>query len=244
MIVLALAFAAGIKPPAGLPNYTHPLKTEDRVLARARALEVHTAIDAATQDPELRAELRRICRRESACNWFGEVTYHKGDAAGGRARWRMAVASGALRPDECPAHELGEPERWTSYGPFGVAAAWTVRYAGACVGPEHLDDPRVAASVVVAWMGSLCRRQRACDCEARVRWWVGPGIWAARSPWLQLEAVERQCGDQPLWRWGLAAVTTVLGPLAPEASALVADVHATARRAVALTARRGETNPS
>ncbi len=209
-IALTLIVAAGITPPAGLPNYTHPIAPREREAARARVLEVYAAIDRSTQDPELRAELRRICRRESACNWIGAVTHHEGDAAGGRARWRMAVARGWLHPERCDEHQLGDPARWTSYGPFGVAAAWTVRYAGACAGPEALDDPRVAARAVVSWMHSLCRRQGACDCEGRTRWWVGPGVWSGRTSWQRLASVERQCGEQPLWRWGLAAIDILL----------------------------------
>lgn len=192
--------------PPGLPNYTHPTDPREREAALERAWEVYAAIDAATQDKELRAELRRICRRESACNWIGLVTYHEGDAAGGRDRWRAAVARGLLRPDECEAHQLGEAARWTTYGAFGVASAWTVRYLGECVGPSALDDPRAAAHATVAWMKSLCRRHKACDCEGRVKWWVGPGIWEERSRLGQLDSVQRQCGNVVWWRWIEAAV--------------------------------------
>jgi hypothetical protein len=202
--MLATLLALAISRPPGLPNYTHPTDPAERVHAAARAWAVYDAIDAATPDPALRLELRRVCRRESACNWLELVTWHAGDAAGGRARWRMAVARGWLQPERCPAHELGTPERWTSYGAFGVASAWTVHELGACVGPEALDDPRVAARAAVAWIGALCRRQRACTCDARVRWWVGPGVWALRSSIEQLRAIDRQCGAQPWWRWVVA----------------------------------------
>lgn len=203
LIQLALA-----RPrPPGLPNYTLPTDPREREAATDRAWEVYEAIDAATQDKALRSELRRICRRESACNWIGLVTYHEGDAEGGLARWRAAVARGLLRPDECEAHRLGEPARWTSYGAFGVASAWTVRYLGKCVGPSALDDPRAAARATVAWMNTLCRRHKACDCEGRVKWWVGPGIWEARSNLGRLGSVERQCNNVAWWRWIVAAAS-------------------------------------
>lgn len=201
-----------VSRPPGLPNYTHPTDPRERELAAARAWEVYHAIDDATQDPELRAELKRVCRRESACNWIGTVTWHEGDAAGGRKRWRAAVARGLLKPDACPEHELGEAARWTSYGAFGVAAAWTVRYLGECVGPSALDDPRRAARAAVLWIESLCRRHGACDCESRTKWWVGPGVWAERSHWSQLGSIERQCGDAavPWWRWPGAIALDVI----------------------------------
>jgi hypothetical protein len=202
-----LALVLAIATPAGLPNYTHPTDPAEREMAAARVLEVYAAIDQATPDPTLRAELRRVCRRESACNWIGAVTWHAGDASGGRARWRAAVARGWIDPETCPDHALGKAARWTSYGPFGLAAAWAVPLLGSCVGPEALDDPRTAARAVVAWVDRLCRRQGACTCEDRTRWWVGPGRWETRSRWSQLASVERQCGAVPWWRWaGAVAV--------------------------------------
>lgn len=218
LLVLALAgqlahAASPFRAPHPLPNYTHPVAFADRLAARDRVLEVFAAIDAATTDPELRAELRRVCRRESACNWIEPVTIHAGDAAGGRARWRMAVRAGRLDPSSCAAHRLGDPAAWSTYGPLGIAAAWTVPHAGRCVGPEVLDDPRVAVRAAVGWIHSLCRRQRACTCEDRTRWWVGPLVFADRSPWAQLATVERQCGDLPWWRWA-GALVLELGELA------------------------------
>lgn len=210
MLVLTLALL--VARPPGLPNYTHPTDPRERAAAAARAWEVYRAIDEATDDLELRAELRRVCRRESACNWQEPVTWHEGDAAGGRARWRAAVARGLLRPSECPAHALGDPARWTSYGPLGIAAAWTVPLVGKCVGPEALDDPRTAIRAGVAWAERLCRRQHACTCEGRTRWWVGPLKFAERSRWDQLAAIERQCGSEvvPWWRWAGAVVVDAL----------------------------------
>lgn len=207
MLVLTLALLMA-RPP-GLPNYTHPLAPSDRAAAVARAWEVYRAIDEATPDPDLRQELRRICRRESKCNWDGITRWHAADGGGGRARWRAAVARGLLDPERCPAHELGDARRWTSYGPLGIAAAWTVRFAGACEGPEALDDPRVAMRAAVGWIGSLCRLRGACSCEERTRWWVGPLLFDARWRWQQLASVEGQCGELPWWRWADAVVTDV-----------------------------------
>lgn len=216
MLLAAIARDVAAAHPPGLPHYTHPRSPSARAEAAARVWDVYQAIDVATNDPALRAELRRICRRESACNWIGTVTFHEGDAAGGRARWRAAVRRGLLHPETCPAHELGDPARWTSYGVLGIAAAWTVHYAGECVGPEVLDDPHEAVPAGVRWIESLCRRQGACTCEERTVWWVGPGVFAARSRWSRLGSIARQCGPEAVawWRWSTAAwlaVPEVLG---------------------------------
>jgi hypothetical protein len=215
MITLALVLA--VARPPGLPNYTHPTNPVEREAAASRAWKVLHAIEDATDDQELRDELWRVCRRESACNWIGVTTYHRIDARGGRARWRRAVASGALDPARCPEHEMGDPARWTSYGAFGVASAWTVRYVGDCVSPAELGDPRVAAKAAVAWVDTLCRKYDACDCESRTRWWVGPGVWSGRSERERLASIERQCGERPLWRWGLAWLLDVWSEPAREA---------------------------
>lgn len=206
LLGMGQAVAHAESRPPGLPNYTHPTDPAARTLAAERAWEVYKAIDAATPDPNLRQELRRVCRRESACNWMSETRHHEGDAAGGRLRWRKAVKRGLLDPDSCPEHQLGNPARWTSYGPFGVASAWTVHYLGECVGPSALDDPYVAAEAAVQWIGTLCRRHRACTCSERVKWWAGPGIWAERFHFQKLAAIERQCGTLPAERWAVAFI--------------------------------------
>lgn len=192
--------------PPGLPVYTHPTDPSAREEAKARVWEVYRAIDEATPDPQRRMEMRRICRRESACNWIGIVGVHEGDARGGAKRWRKAVSRGLLEPDVCPEHDLGDGARWSTSGVFGVASAWVVHSIGECVAPEVLADPFVAARATSMWMDTLCRRHQACDCEGRVRWWVGPGVWAKRSSLANLDTIEGQCGERPWVRWVVAAL--------------------------------------
>lgn len=177
-----------------------PRDPQARAAAEARVAEVYAAIEAATDDPALQAELRRRCRTESWCNWYGELAIHDGDASLGRVRWKRAVARGLLRPDECEAHQLGDdPRWWSTVGAFGTVAAYVVRHAGPCVGPKVLADPDTAAELAVAHTEVLCRRHHACTCPARARWWAGPGRWDRRSPWRNLAAVRIHCGDPGAW---------------------------------------------
>lgn len=175
------------------------------------SLPVHEAIDKATTDPDLRVELRRICQRESHCE---PITIHAADAGGGARRWKRAVARGYLHPETCPAHALGDGAQWSTYGPFGIASAWTVRFAGSCEGPSALDDPRVAAKAAVAFMRRLCTHYGACSCEDRTRWWVGPSVWESRSHIDRELSLTRQCGVRMWWHWGAAALRDVVAGLA------------------------------
>lgn len=174
-------------------------------LSSPAVTEVHNAIDQATRSPELRAELRRVCERESHCNRHGRVGVHPRDAKHGRRRWAAAVRRGLLSPTTCPAHALGpDPGLWSTVGAFGTTAAFVVRHVGPCTSPRALFDPRVAARAAVGHARVLCRRQGACSCAERAMWWAGPGRWAERSPTQQLAAVTRQCGPQPQLDWALA----------------------------------------
>lgn len=209
LMYLMLAFNAGrdSRPP-GLPNYTHPVAAADRVDARERAWEVYDAIDAATSDPELRIELRRICKRESMCNWIRPVKLHRGETRSmGRKRWKKAVKRGLLHPETCEHHKLGDdPAVWTVNGAFGTATAYVLRHVGECEPPESMYDPYAAARAAVGHMEVLCRRHKACDCQSRVRWWAGPGVWAGRTERHKMRSTTRQCGEQPAFDWIAAYV--------------------------------------
>lgn len=162
-----------------------------------RRMEVYAAIDAATDNPSLRRELRRICQRESACNFARRVGVQEIDAWAGRVRWTRAAHRGLLDPTRCVVHGLGEPERWSTRGAFGIAAAYAVRYIGNCIAPEALDDPWIAAVAAVSHARKLCAKYNACSCADRTRWWIGPGIWAAMDPLEREESIRRQCSGDP-----------------------------------------------
>lgn len=170
--------------------------------AQARVLETYDAIDVATEDSDLRIELRRICARESWCNRFGQVTDHPEDSWAGARMWRRAVARGWLEPDECPEHVFGNGGRWAPRGILGMSPAYALRLIegrnGGCLDPTALDDPYYAAEAGVEYVDHLCEVLHACTCESRTRWWMGPGVWSTRSPRKKLAAVERQCGERGL----------------------------------------------
>jgi len=187
-----------------------------------RVLEAYDAIDQATDDPDLRLELRRICKRESWCNRWGMIADHTNDGWAGERMWKRAVAKGWLTPETCGAHALGDPTHWTCRGLFGHSAAYAIRhidpdtYLG-CIGPDTLDDPYRAAEAAVAYTEHLCERLDACTCEDRTRWWAGPGVWVTRSRLRNLRAIETQCGPVPVRRWvgaGVLDALTYIGDLA------------------------------
>lgn len=164
--------------------------------AEQRVREVYDAIDEATARPSWRAELRRICQRESWCNLFGVVGHHAVDARAslGRARWDGAVAAGILRPEVCPEHALGpDPSRWSTWGVFGQTAT-AVGHLEVCLGPEAMSDPAIAARAAALTFDRLCSEQRLCSCEDRVAWWTGIGRWPRLSPLTRLHKRARVCG--------------------------------------------------
>jgi len=187
--------------PEGFPRMGFPREPIARTAALERVDEVYRAIDAATDDPALRDELRRRCRTESWCNWYGVTDVHAGDASLGRKRWRKAVARGLLDPEACEVHELGETREewvwWSTVGAFGTVSSYVIRHRGECADPHDMVDPFVAADLAVAHAGVLCRRYKACTCPKRARWWAGPGLWDRRSPLDRMTRTVRQCGEQP-----------------------------------------------
>lgn len=194
----------------GFRNMGYPSSPAERAAAEARVLEVYAAIDAATDDPVLRSELRQRCKSESWCNWYAVKGVHDDDASLGRTRWRRATERGLIDPERCDAHRLGDDRDawgwWSTVGAFGTVSAFVIRHAGECVGPREMVDPFVAARLAVAHAGVLCRRQRACTCEERARWWAGPGRWDNRSHLHRLRSVTFYCGDVPPYRWTAALV--------------------------------------
>jgi hypothetical protein len=195
-----------------LPRGMAPPK-DGRAAAQARVNAVYDAIDRATDDLEMRAELRRRCKIESWCNWYRVKAVHQGDSSLGRKRWRRAVDRGLLDPDSCPEHELGETRDewawWSTVGSFGNVSSYVVRFEGKCVHPREMADPKVAARLAVAHAKLLCRRHKACSCPARARWWAGPGRWDRWWPSKRLARTERVCGPQGWSDWLVMPFQTI-----------------------------------
>lgn len=189
-----------------LPPSPQPLVSQ----AAARIREVHQAIDAATENPDWRAELRRLCRRESGCNQWGRVGLHACDAQPVRGRnfWGGLVRRGRLRPHECPEHELGDPKRWNTSGAFGQAATGVWMLDG-CHSPEEMEDPFVAAEVAVETWERMCERGW-CSCTDHARVWAGVGRWRYWPATRRLKSAVGLCGPLPAWQWLWGAAYDVL----------------------------------
>lgn len=202
---------------AVIPVHRNPLKVRAPG-ATERVERVYAAIDAATDDPNLRVELRNVCARESFCGAFGDPEIHelKSRPEWARktgARWHASgVRKGHLDPLECPEHDLGdEPADWYNRGHFALVASSAFRYFDECLPPSALDDPFISAKAYVANADRLCREQRRCTCEERAPVFFGLGLWNKRTPWRKMTTLARQCGP-PTWtrRFG-AAVSTAYG---------------------------------
>ena len=121
-------------------------------------------------EPQLGRELVATCRRESHCRLVGA---HEQDASTGAVMRRKAMAVGWLDA-ECPWH-AGEGYRFSTRGPYGMSAAYTLRFVGRCLPPEVLDLPIVSAVAAARRMQAQCRDHGACTREARHRMWMGAG---------------------------------------------------------------------
>lgn len=118
--------------------------------------------------PGLASELLDICATESQCTAVG---IHRGRLrrVSGRDFYRRARAAGLL--DACPAHDLGDGERWGIRGAHGLAAAYSVHLLGECVPPEALDVPLLSAIVTARRLGVLASKYRRRTAEARAHAW-------------------------------------------------------------------------
>ncbi len=118
------------------------------VVAALGPLDASVAAAHLERRPDLAAEVRQLARVESRGERVGVHREHARRVPG-RRFWASAVRAGWLAPEVCPAHVLGDGEAWGVRGPHGHAAALAVRYLGACVAPEVLDEPLVSAVVAV-----------------------------------------------------------------------------------------------
>ena len=133
------------------------------------ALGPRAAVPVVTSDPLEQRQLLAIGWRESRLRRVGR---HKVDAlprgwtgpglalarsVGARA-WQRAVERGLLRPSSCPWHRRGEASRWSTRGPWGLVAAYSVPYLPGCWPPWALDLPVVSAWVAVQRLRVAGRR--------------------------------------------------------------------------------------
>lgn len=118
------------------------------VLAALGPLDASVAAAHLERRPELAAEVRQLARVESRGVAVG---VHRGHARriSGRRFFELAARANYLAPETCEAHHVGDGDRWGIRGAHGLAAAYSVRYLGACVAPEVLDEPLVSAVVAV-----------------------------------------------------------------------------------------------
>jgi hypothetical protein len=116
--------------------------------------------------PQLGPELVRICRRESACAAIG---IHERDAHYGRTAYRRAIRVGLLQPQHCMVHRYrGPAQRWSTRGPWGTIAAYTLGYMGPCLPPEVLDIPLLGAIAAAKRLQAAHRRHA----HPRLRSWA------------------------------------------------------------------------
>lgn len=177
-----------------------------------------------------RAELLRICRRESWCGRYGVVRVHDIDGWVGPRAYLGAWRSGKLSPETCSAHRLRDyapvsriakaEERevisalpsgnfsardFSTRGGFGTNAARGVSVLGECVPPTALDTPKNAARVAVEKFKAC---GESCGCPDHVALWVGVGAWK-RRPLVSLfdrsrfDSVRVQCGESEALRYVL-----------------------------------------
>ena len=119
-------------------------------------------------EPALAQELVAICRRESHCSVIGA---HRNDAWAGPVMRRKALRVGWLDA-EC-SHHGGDPRRFSTRGPHGLSAAYSLRFLGQCVPPEALDVPILSAIAAARRLQYQCRSHGACSAAERRRYWAG-----------------------------------------------------------------------
>ncbi|HEY8380491.1 MAG TPA: hypothetical protein VIK91_28610 [Nannocystis sp.] len=110
------------------------------------------------------------------------VGLHTGHArrVRGAVFYRAAVRAGWLRPDECDRHDpRGDGAAWGIRGAHGLAAAYSVRHLGECVGFEAIDVPLLSAVATIRRLRVLRDRYGLRTIEARAEAWRR-GVTSAR----------------------------------------------------------------
>jgi hypothetical protein len=91
---------------------------------------------------------------------------------GGAVFWRAAVKIGWLRPDLCVRHQQTDGGvGWGIVGPHGLAAAYSVRHLGECVGPQAAAVPLLSAVMTIRRLREMARRYGLRTIEARAEAW-------------------------------------------------------------------------
>lgn len=121
------------------------------------------------------AEVLRILRVESKGYAVSVHTRHHPRKPGG-IFWSAAVLRGLLRPERCAVHQSTDNgEGWGIRGPHGLAAAYSVRHLGECVGPEAADVPLLSAVMTIRRLDELRRRYRLDREQRALAWRIGVG---------------------------------------------------------------------
>lgn len=140
------------------------------VLATLGPLDASVAAAHLERRPDLAAEVRQLARVESRGVAVGIHREHARRVSG-RRFFELAARAGYLAPETCEAHHVGDGDRWGIRGAHGLAAAYSVRYLGACVAPEVLDEPLVSAVVAVRRLVALERVYGLTTPAARAEAW-------------------------------------------------------------------------
>ncbi len=204
-----------------------------RKIERIAAPEYHRAIERAvarapkSRARQWRAELFRICRRESWCGRYGVVRVHAIDGWVGPRAWLGAWKTGKIDPENCEGHRLADyspvlkiagdyaekistlprgkfsARDFATRGGFGTNAARGVSVLGECVSPIALDSPANAAKVAVE---KFVACGDACSCSDHVTMWVGVGAWKSRplvsaTERSRYDSIRAQCGEAEAIRY-------------------------------------------
>ena len=137
-------------------------------------------------------EIKRICMRESKCALSYGV--HKDDIWAAKRMYNKGIEKGWIDLS-CSNYRIvndNEYARWGVRGPFGLSAAYHLRYLQhtPCPEPELLDNFYYSLYIVVQVM------RETPDCVSRVRRWVGEGNWQKRDFEGKKDAVRKQCGKK------------------------------------------------
>jgi hypothetical protein len=116
-------------------------------------------------------EVLRIVAVESRGVSVGEHTQHHARVQGD-VFWRAAVRVGWLRPDRCARHQATDlGAGWGIVGAHGLAAAYSVRHLGECVGPDAAGVPFLSAVMTIRRLREMARRYGLRTAEQRAEAW-------------------------------------------------------------------------
>jgi hypothetical protein len=117
------------------------------------------------------SEVLAILAVESRGLPVGEHVGHHARVAGA-VFWRTAVRVGWLHPESCERHQQTDGGvGWGIVGPHGLAAAYSVRHLGECVGPEAAAVPLLSAVMTIRRLREMARRYGLQTVEARAEAW-------------------------------------------------------------------------